>query len=293
MQIVPIILVTGAGGQLGKELQDISAAFPGYKFIFKGREELAIDQPGAIERIFEELSPEYCINAAAYTAVDNAENPDQQENVFSINADGVHHLATQCDKYGTKFIQVSTDYVFNGRTREPYREEDETDPLNIYGESKLKGEEFALSYPCSIVLRTSWVYSSYGKNFVKTMIRLMKEKKEISVVNDQWGSPTYAADIAVAILKMIEFPDWQPGLYHFTNKGVITWFEFAGMIREMTGSECIVHPISTEQYPTAAARPAWSVLDTTKISRVFGIQPRNWQDALGDCLARMKEQGAW
>lgn len=293
MRVAPIILVTGAAGQLGKELCELEDTHSRYKFIFKTKEDLSIDQPGAINRVFEELTPAFCINAAAYTVVDRAENADQLKHVYAINAEAVHELADSCNKFGTKLLQVSTDYVFDGKNRMPYKEEDETNPLNVYGASKLKGEEFALSYGNSIVLRTSWVYSSYGKNFVKTMIRLMKERKEISVVNDQFGSPTYARDTANAIMKMIGSPNWEPGIFHFTNHGVTTWYEFAGLIREMTGSESIIHPITTAQYPTPATRPAWSVLDTAKISRVFGIHPRNWQDALGECLEKLKEEGEW
>jgi dTDP-4-dehydrorhamnose reductase len=288
MKVTPVILVTGAGGQLGRELFELSSRFPRYKFIFKNRADLPIDQPEALERVFEEVSPAYCINTAAYTAVDKAEDPDERDTVFAINADAVRNLAACCSSFGTRFLHISSDYVFDGKKKLPYTEEDETNPLGVYGDSKLKGEEFAFSYPLAAVIRTSWVYSSFGKNFVKTMIRLMKEKKEISVVNDQFGSPTYAADIAEALMKMIGFPEWRPGLFHFTNRGVTTWFEFAGLIRDMIGSECEVHPITTAQYPTAATRPAWSVLDNSKFHKTFGFYGRDWQQALGDCIALMK-----
>jgi dTDP-4-dehydrorhamnose reductase len=287
MRVSPVILVTGAGGQLGRELQELSPKYSRYKFIFKNREELPIDQPGAIERVFGEISPAYCINAAAYTAVDRAEDPGEKAAVYSINADGVQALAACCSSFGTRLLHISTDYVFDGEKRIPYTEEDEVNPLGVYGDSKRKGEELALSYPLAAVVRTSWVYSSFGKNFVKTMLRLMQERKEISVVNDQFGSPTYAADIAEALMKMIGTDSWDPGIYHFTNRGVTTWFEFAGLIRDMTGSECDVLPISTAQYPTAATRPAWSVLDNTKFNEAFGYYGRNWQDALGDCLRKL------
>jgi dTDP-4-dehydrorhamnose reductase len=166
-------------------------------------------------------------------------------------------------------------------------------PLGIYGHSKLLGEENALAYHDSIVVRTSWVFSSYGKNFVRTMMRLMKEKNEIRVVNDQFGCPTYAADLADALMKIIGNRQWRPGLYHFTNHGVTTWFEFAGMIREMTGSQCMIHPISTEDYPTPATRPRWSVLDHSKFSAAYDCAPRSWQDALSDCLSKLRSIGEW
>jgi dTDP-4-dehydrorhamnose reductase len=290
MNVPPVILVTGAAGQLGCELQELAPRYPRYKFIFRTREEMSIEQAGNIENVFEDLSPKYCINAAAYTAVDKAEDPNEREKVYSVNSRAVNELATVCNKFGTKLLQISTDYVFDGKKREPYTEEDEVNPVGIYGDSKLKGEEFALVNPLAVVLRTSWVYSSYGKNFVKTMLRLMKEKEEIRVVNDQFGSPTYAADIAEALMKMIGHKPWQPGLFHFTNHGVTNWFEFAGLIRDLSGSACKVLPISTAEYPTPAKRPAWSVLDNSKFNRVFDHAGRDWQMALEDCIRKIRSE---
>lgn len=269
------------------ELQAIAGEYQGYRIIPRKREELPIDNPTALEKIFEELSPAYCVNAAAYTAVDRAEDPAEREKLFRINALATHELAACCDSAGTKLIHISTDYVFDGSKKEPYKEEDETLPLNIYGRSKLEGEELAMSFGEAVILRTSWVYSSFGKNFLKTMLRLMKEKKEISVVNDQFGTPTYARDLAHAVMGIIGHKKWIPGIYHYTNRGVTTWFEFAGLIRDLVNSECIIHPIPTSQYPTPAQRPAWSVLDTSKITRTFGIQPRDWQEAARECVEKL------
>jgi dTDP-4-dehydrorhamnose reductase len=287
MRIPPSILITGASGQLGMELQAIAEEYPRYRFIPKKRGELPIDNPVELEKVFEEVSPAYCINAAAYTAVDKAEELAEREKVFGVNAAAVHSLASCCDRFGTKLIHISTDYVFDGSGNEPYKEDDDTAPLNIYGRSKREGEELALSFGNAVILRTSWVYSSFGKNFLKTMIRLMSERKEISVVNDQFGTPTYARDIAHAVMKITVHKEWIPGIYHFTNHGVTTWFEFAGFIRELINSDCIIHPISTAQYPTPAKRPAWSVLDTTRITETFGIVPRDWQEGVRECVERM------
>ncbi len=288
MKIPPVILVTGASGQLGRELQELAPRYPRFKFIFRNREEMSIEQVGNIENVFEELSPKYCINAAAYTAVDKAEDPNEREKVYAVNARAVSELATVCNKFGTKLLHISTDYVFDGKKREPYTEEDEVNPTGIYGDSKRKGEEYALLNPLATVVRTSWVYSAYGKNFVKTMLRLMKEKEEINVVNDQFGAPTYAADLAEALMKMIAHKPWQPGLFHFTNRGVTNWFEFAGLIRDLSGSSCKIIPIPTEQYPTPAKRPAWSVLDNSRFDRVFGFPGRDWQIALEECIQKIQ-----
>jgi dTDP-4-dehydrorhamnose reductase len=270
------------------ELQDLAPVFPGYKFIFKSREELPIEQPGSVERIFKDLAPAYCINTAAYTQVDRAEEPGEREHVFAVNGHAVAGLARVCSHYGTKLVHLSTDYVFNGSGHTPYRETDETGPLNVYGESKLLGEQSALSQTDAIVIRTSWVYSSYGKNFVKAMLKLMKEKKEISVVNDQLGSPTYAADLGEAILQIISASAWHPGLYHYSNAGIISWYEFAVAIRDIIKSACRISPIPATAYPTKARRPAWSVLDNSRIREVYGIRQKDWKASLEKCISRIQ-----
>ncbi|MBA2499797.1 MAG: dTDP-4-dehydrorhamnose reductase, partial [Chitinophagaceae bacterium] len=220
------ILVTGSNGQLGKEIQRICSTLTGYEFIFLSKSDMPINQFELVRHIFNTLKPAYCINCAAYTAVDKAE--EERDLAFEINGEAVGVLAAICSENETKFIHISTDYVFEGNGTQPYVETDETSSINTYGASKLKGEEEAFRYnPETIIIRTSWVYSEFGNNFVKTMLRLMKDKNSISVVNDQFGSPTYAADLASVIFSIIQFPEWKPGIYHFSNEGVITWFDFA------------------------------------------------------------------
>jgi len=208
-----------------------------------------------------------------------------------INAKAVCNLARVCNTHHVQFIHISTDYVFDGTATSPYKEPDTTNPMSVYGASKLKGEELALKNdPSSIVIRTSWLYSSFKNNFVKTMLRLMEEKDSINVVNDQYGCPTYAADLAGAILQMISSGrcSEKPGIYHYTNSGITNWYEFALAIKNLSGSNCIVNPITTAQYPTAAKRPQYSVLDTTKIQKEFDIVIPEWKDSLEKCLKLLK-----
>lgn len=279
------ILVTGANGQLGKELQDISSLFPEFNFVFLSKEDLPIHHFELVRTYFNTLNPDYCINCAAYTAVDRAES--EKELAFQVNGESVGVLAAVCKEHKTKFIHISTDYVFSGNATYPYTENFPTDPVNIYGASKLEGEKQAMQLnPDSVIIRTSWVYSSHGKNFVKTMLRLMNEKNEISVVNDQVGSPTYAADLAEAIMQIAG--KWQPGIYNYSNDGVISWYEFALAIKEITGGTCKINPVSTTEYPTPARRPAYSVLDKTKIQKTFGIKLKNWKESLAACIAKIK-----
>jgi len=282
------ILVTGANGQLGRELGELPGHYPGYTFIFTTREELPLTDPGKLSAFFARHRPQYCINAAAYTAVDKAELQEEIAGVYAINADGVYTIASLCRQYNTRLVHVSTDYVFDGSADVPYKEDHPTHPINIYGKSKLRGEEFALQLTDAVILRTSWVYSAFGQNFVKTMLRLLHERSEIKVINDQFGSPTYAADLAEAILQIIRFPDWKKGIYHYTNDAIISWFDFAVAIKKLSGSSCIINPISTSEYPTAANRPSYSVLDKTKIQQVFGINIKPWMDSLAACLLRLK-----
>lgn len=289
MTTTPVILVTGSNGQLGSELKELAPQYTQYKFVFFSRAELAIENAEEVERAFALLHPQFVINCAAYTAVDKAET--EKEQAMAVNATAVGILAGASQKYGAKFIHVSTDYVFDGTSREPLKENAPVSPVNFYGETKLKGEAEAMKVnPGSIIIRTSWVYSFYGKNFVKTMLRLMSERDRISVVADQWGSPTYAADLASAILQMIESENWQPGIYHYSNEGVITWAEFADEIRSLSNSNCTVQFITTDQYPTPAKRPAYSVLDKSKIVSTYGIALRPWKESLQQCLHKL--QGA-
>jgi dTDP-4-dehydrorhamnose reductase len=283
------ILVTGSNGQLGNELRDIASVFPLYEFVFTDVGELSITDNDAVKKIFEEHRPAYLINCAAYTAVDKAESEKELNN--QINGVAVGILALASKQNGTKFIHISTDYVFNGTASRPLREDDNVDPVNAYGASKLLGEQLAVENdPETIIIRTSWVYSFYGRNFVKTMISLMNERKSIGVVNDQVGSPTYASDLAQAIMQIISSGKWVPGIYNFSNNGVISWFDFANEIKRLIKSSCIVNPLTTEQFPTPAKRPKYSVLDKTKIQETFSIQLKDWEKSLNECIQKLNAE---
>jgi dTDP-4-dehydrorhamnose reductase len=282
------ILITGSNGQLGQELQELSKRFTDYRFHFYNRSELDIADAEKVTKILTDTKPDYCINCAAYTAVDKAES--ERGIAYAINASGPAHLAAACKQTAARFIHISTDYVFDGSGSEPYREEDVTGPLGVYGASKLEGETQAMAAnPDAVIIRTSWVYSVYGANFVKTMIRLMAAKPGISVVADQWGSPTWAADLAAAIMSIIESVHWIPGIYHYSNDGRINWFQFADEIRLYTGSSCTVTPITTAQYPTPAPRPQNSLLHKEKIQRTYGLVIHPWKQSLHACLDRLDE----
>src|SRR6187551_1647624 len=286
------ILVTGGNGQLGKELRELSSLHTGLEFVFLSKEDLPIHQFELVRNYFKTVKPAYCINCAAYTAVDKAES--EKELAFLINGEAVGVLAAVCQEHDTKFIHISTDYVFNGDAAYPYTENFPTDPINVYGASKLEGEKQAMELnPECIIIRTSWLYSSLGKNFVKTMMQLMSEKDHIKVVKDQLGSPTNAADLAETIFNIIGFChlqiyDWNPGIYNFSNEGVISWYDFAKEIKEITNSPCNIKPISTKEYPTPAKRPAYSVLDKTKIQQTFGVKLKKWEDSLKNCIRKLQ-----
>lgn len=283
------ILVTGANGQLGSELKVLNPNFPNCQFLFVTKEEVDITNYNSIIKYFRGHSIDFCINCAAYTAVDKAET--DTENAFAINATAVKTLAEVCNKNNTQLIHISTDYVFDGTATQPYKETDKTNPVSVYGQSKLRGEELAVQHcPNAIIIRTSWLYSSFKSNFIKTMLRLMKEKDSINVVNDQFGCPTYAADLALAIMRIIKSNKSKenPGIYHYANAGITNWYGFAVAIKKITGSNCIINPITTDQYPTAAKRPAYSVLDTAKIAAIFPVEIPNWKDSVEKCLQLMK-----
>ncbi|MGN7785602.1 dTDP-4-dehydrorhamnose reductase [Niabella sp. 22666] len=283
-----IILVTGSNGQLGSDIKALAGQFPDFNFLFTDRSTLSITDEAAINRFFAEHQPDFCVNCAAYTAVDKAEDVAELSNVQALNADAVGYLARACTAHNTKFIQVSTDYVFDGNGTEPYKETDATEPVSVYGSTKLEGEKLAAAFTDAIIIRTAWVYSTFGKNFVKTMIRLMNEKPQISVVSDQYGSPTYAADLAAAIMHIISSGNWAPGIYHYTNEGRINWHEFALAIKELIHSECEVKAIPTIQYPTPAKRPSWSVLDKTKIKETYQLEIPDWKTSLELCIGKMQ-----
>ncbi|MBX9784729.1 MAG: dTDP-4-dehydrorhamnose reductase [Chitinophagaceae bacterium] len=283
------ILVTGSNGQLGKELQQPAHEYPQYKFVFASREDLKLHHFPLVENFFIATKPQYCINCAAYTAVDKAES--EKELAMLVNGEAVGNLAAVCKKYQTKLIHISTDYVFDGESEEPYKEDDTTNPMNVYGASKLLGERLCMKEDEeAIIIRTSWVYSSFGHNFVKTMIRLMGERNEINVVSDQIGSPTYAADLAKTILEIIASGKWQSGIYHYSNEGKISWYDFAVAIKELIHSNCKINPVSTSQYPTPAKRPHYSLLNKDKIKTVFHISIPQWEDSLQKCIKQLQQQ---
>ena len=277
------ILVTGANGQLGQCLQKISSQFEEFEFIFTDSETLDITNKEEVNDFFWQNAPDFCINAAAYTAVDLAET--DIEKAFLVNADGAENLAEACAENNAQFIHVSTDYVFDGENNLAYTEEDFTNPLGVYGASKLAGDELALEVnPCSVILRTSWVYSEFGKNFVKTMLSLFATKEELSIVADQFGQPTNANDLAEAIMKIIKSEKITPGIFNFSNLGRISWFDFAEKIAELSEAKIKLNAIETSQYPTPAKRPKNSVLDLDKISKTYAIQLKPWEESIEDCI---------
>lgn len=280
---LPRIVITGAGGQLGSELRAIASSYPELEFVFVSRHDLPIENQSAVYEFFEAKRPQYCINCAAYTAVDKAES--DREKAFLINGHATGTLASTCNKYGSGFIHISTDYVFNGKGTHPYTEDEEVDPVNTYGTSKLKGEELTIKQnPHAIIIRTSWVYSYYGSNFVKTMMRLMKERTTVNVVNDQQGSPTYAADLAKALIEIVKSGNWLSGIYNYSNRGIITWYDFAMAIKELSGSSCNIIPVSASEFPTTAKRPGYSVLNTQKIESVYKVSIPGWKESLSKCI---------
>lgn len=285
----PVIAVSGKNGQLGSEMQQLAATLPAFDFIFTDREDMDLSDNASIEQFFRQHQPAFFVHGAAYTAVDKAET--EKEAAFAINATATGIIAAQCKLYNTVLIYISTDYVFNGSSHLPYEPDDKPDPINHYGYTKLVGEQLAMENNLhTIVIRTSWVYSTYGHNFVKTMLRLMKQRPDLSVVSDQFGSPTYAADLAKAIVEVIKYCTIHPpqrGIFHFSNEGNISWYEFAATIKGMAKLPCQVHAIATDQYPTPAKRPVYTVMDKQKIQSVFGVEIRNWQDSLQECIEKL------
>ncbi len=279
------ILVTGSAGQLGREIAALDAFTPELHFLFTSRDTLPVDDSESVKKYFKENRPQFCINCAAYTAVDKAE--ENEDLAFSINRDGAGYLAEAAALYDCRMIHISTDYVFDGNSNRPYKEDDRPSPINVYGKSKLAGEQRVLSiHPEATIIRTSWVYSPFGHNFVKTMMRLQKEKDLLNVVNDQYGCPTYAADLAELLVLMIREKN-HPGIFHFTNQGVITWFDLAAEIKQLIASRCAILPVASSSYPTKAARPAYSALDSTLITSTYGFHLKNWEESLRRCVSKM------
>lgn len=282
------ILITGCNGQLGNEMQLLEAANPQYQFFNTDAKELDITDKNAINSYVDTHAIDVIVNCAAYTAVDKAENDRQQ--ATALNAEAPAYLAAAMSRRGGALIQISTDYVFDGTHHVPYVETDTPCPDSVYGSTKLAGEIAAQRIcPRTMIIRTAWLYSTFGNNFVKTMIRLGREKNELGVIFDQIGSPTYAADLAALIMTAIN-KGIVPGVYHFSNEGVISWYDFTKAIHRIAGiKDCHVRPIHTEEYPTPAKRPHYSVLDKTKVKQTFGIEVPYWEDSLEDCIKKLLE----
>ncbi|HEY9113151.1 MAG TPA: dTDP-4-dehydrorhamnose reductase [Bacteroidales bacterium] len=275
------ILVTGSKGQLGSEIRKLEKVYPGFNFTYTDIEELDITKPGEVEAFFTQNQIDICINCAAHNGVDKA--VDEPSFAFLLNTDAVENLAINCNKHNTLLVHFSTDYVFEGNNCLPYRETDLAIPQTVYGLSKLQGEEAAMkNSERAIVIRTSWLYSIYNHNFVKTILRLLSEKEQITVVNDQIGTPTFAGDLAKAILEILTKIEHKPvkEIYHYSNEGVASWYDFAVAIKEFSGLNCKVLPVETNQFPTKAIRPHYSVLNKTKIKTDFGIEIPYWRDSL-------------
>ena len=284
------ILVTGSNGQLGWELSQAAKVSPNFEVIFLDRNAMDLSIPSELERIVELFAPSAIINAAAYTAVDKAET--ETKLAHTINAEAVAALASIAKNKNIPFITYSTDYVFSGNATSPYTTDTPLAPVNFYGQTKADGELMALAVnPDTIVIRTSWVFSSHGNNFVKTMIRLMKERDSLNIVGDQKGRPTYAKDLAFAsiqILNAINSGVTIKGIYHYANTGETTWFDFALKIKELAGLDCQLTAINSDQFPTPAKRPAYSVLDTQKIEKELNLHIPHWELALSDCILQLK-----
>ena len=280
------ILITGANGQLGWELGQLAAAYPAFEFVLVDRSQLDLSFPETFEKIIQTIAPDCIVNTAAYTAVDKSET--EKELSYTVNATAVQALASICKNLAIPFITYSTDYVFDGEATQPYTISTKVDPVNYYGSTKAAGEKMAMeANEDTIIIRTSWVFSSHGNNFVKTMMRLMKERAQLNIVADQKGRPTYARDLAIATMQMIEAMNAGKsikGVYHFANQGETTWYDFAAKIKAIAGLTCEVQPIETKDFPTPAKRPAYSVLDTSKIEHDLAIDIRHWEDALKDCM---------
>lgn len=280
------ILITGCNGQLGNEIQLLQAQYAQHTWLNTDVNELDITDKAAIERFVEANEIDGIVNCAAYTAVDKAESDPQLAR--KLNADAPAFLAEAVAKRGGWMVQVSTDYVFNGTKHTPYVETDEPCPNSIYGQTKLEGEQ-AVSKLCTnaMIIRTAWLYSEFGNNFVKTMIRLGREREQLGVIFDQVGTPTYAHDLATAIMTAID-KGIKPGVYHFSNEGVTSWYDFTKSIHRLSGiNTCQVSPLHTAEYPTPACRPAYSVLDKTKIKDAYGIEIPHWEESLAKCIAKL------
>jgi len=286
------ILITGANGQLGNELRAISRRYPADQFSFVDVEEMDLSTNRAIEEYFQDKTFDFVVNCAAYTAVDKAEQ--DKASSYRVNADAVKAIAMICKQKAIRLIHISTDYVFDGHGNRPIHENDQPNPLSVYGQSKLDGERHVVELlDNAYVIRTAWVYSTFGKNFVKTISKLASERESLNVVSDQIGSPTYAADLALVIVSIIQKVGKGevdvPGIYHYANEGAISWYDFAWFIVNYRKRNCRINAIPTEAYPTPAVRPRFSVLDKTKIKTTFGIEVPHWYESLSACLMKLPD----
>jgi dTDP-4-dehydrorhamnose reductase len=283
------ILVTGANGQLGNEIRELAWEYPGYDFIYTDVEELDITDIHKVKAFFEANQPQVIINCAAYTAVDKAES--DEANAFLINATAVENLARSAAEIGALIIHVSTDYVFDGKSFLPIKENEPTNPSSAYGRTKLAGEEAVRQHASKgLIIRTSWLYSAFGNNFIKTMMKYGEERDELNVVFDQVGTPTYARDLAKAMLDIVPLSLEHTGteLFHYSNEGVASWYDFAKTIIAFSGLTCEIKPILTKDYPLPAPRPFFSVLDKSKIKETFKIKIPYWSDSVKACIQRLK-----
>ncbi|MGS0748436.1 dTDP-4-dehydrorhamnose reductase [Halpernia sp. GG3] len=283
------MLITGGNGQLGQCFQKLSASFPEFEFLFKDYDSLDITDENQVKDFFYNFKPDFCVNAAAYTAVDLAET--EKEKAFEINSVAVSYLAKACAENNSVLIQISTDYVFDGKTNLCYDEEDFTNPESIYGESKRDGEIAALEENANtVVIRTSWLYSEFNKNFMKTMLNLFSQKDEMNIVNDQFGQPTNANDLAEAVMKIIKSEKLVPGIFHFSNYPETTWFHFAQKIADLSGNKIKLNPITTADFPTPAKRPARSTMCLDKIEKTYNVELQHWENSLKNSIKNYTTQ---
>ena len=282
------LLITGANGQLGRELRALLDGDSRFDPTYTDVEELDITSPEAVDSMVNAIVPDYIINCAAYTAVDRAE--DDEATALLINARAVEILATAAARVGARMIHVSTDYVFDGNGNRPYREDDAPHPASAYGRTKLAGEQALqrILPEQSVILRTAWLYSPHGKNFVKTMLELGRTRDQLRVVYDQVGSPTLATDLARAIITVMTATEWHPGIYHYTNEGAISWYDFTKAIHRLAGiTTCDVQPCLSHEFPAKAHRPAYSVLDKGKFKAAFGVEVPYWEESLKQLIMQI------
>ncbi len=278
------ILITGANGQLGSEFKSLTHNYPHFQFVFTDIDELDITDGNLVEQFIENVKPHYIVNCAAYTAVDKAETDQQQ--AYKLNADAPLLLANASKKCGCKIIHISTDYVFNGNSNTPYSETDPVDPTSVYGKSKLEGEQAVLQSGAGMVIRTSWLYSAWGNNFLKTIINRARLQSELKVVYDQIGTPTWANHLAKAILRIIEqgSEKFKPEIFHYSNEGVCSWYDFAIEICDTLSINCQIKAILSHEFPSAVKRPHYSVLNKGKIKKYYTLEIPHWKQGLRECI---------